>query len=219
MTKKTRLPRDPAKKERMLAAALALFAKHGYTKTTMDKVAQQAAVSKGLVFKYFGDKELLYLAVLKKAYADLLANLDWDVWQQSTDLVEMVVNATRYKMSVQLQHPDEFNVLLSAFVHQKQLPSTVATYVQQVFISNSQLTTKLVAPVLSKMDIKPGISQQDVMETIGFIVNGYTPKLQEYMLQHPEVTELKQMEPMIAELTHRLRILEYGFAADQPRPR
>ena len=108
MMKRTRLPEDPVKKARMQAAALALFASAGYQATKVDAIAAKAQVSKGLIFKYFGNKEQLYLATLRQAYDRLMAIMDEAVWQDSGDLVAMVTNATRYKISLQLQYPREF---------------------------------------------------------------------------------------------------------------
>jgi AcrR family transcriptional regulator len=61
-----RLPR--AERERQtLAAAHALFAERGYAGVTMDDVAEAVGVTKPLLYKYFGNKERLYLACMEPA--------------------------------------------------------------------------------------------------------------------------------------------------------
>lgn len=55
------------KKERILEAALALFAKQGYAATSTNAIAKKAAVSEGLLFKHFGSKQGLLDALLKEA--------------------------------------------------------------------------------------------------------------------------------------------------------
>lgn len=65
-----RLPR--AERERQaLEAAHALFAERGYAGVTMDDVADAVGVTKPLLYKYFGNKERLYLACMEPA-GDLL---------------------------------------------------------------------------------------------------------------------------------------------------
>jgi AcrR family transcriptional regulator len=65
-----RLPR--AERERqMLLAAHVLFADRGYAGVTMDDVAEAVGVTKPLLYKYFGNKERLYLACMGPA-GDLL---------------------------------------------------------------------------------------------------------------------------------------------------
>ena len=55
------------KKERILEAALELFAKQGYAATSTKAIAEKAAVSEGLLFKHFGNKQGLLDALLKEA--------------------------------------------------------------------------------------------------------------------------------------------------------
>lgn len=49
---------------RLLQAAAALFARHGYDKTTIDDVAREAGVSKGSVYLAFEGKQQLFEAML-----------------------------------------------------------------------------------------------------------------------------------------------------------
>jgi len=52
------------KKEKILKAALDLFAKDGFKPTSTSKVAKKACVSEGLIFRHFGNKEGLLKAIL-----------------------------------------------------------------------------------------------------------------------------------------------------------
>src|SRR6202166_666647 len=53
-----------AKRQRILAAALKLFAHEPYQAVTMDRVAAEAGVAKGTLYLYFPSKDALYLGVL-----------------------------------------------------------------------------------------------------------------------------------------------------------
>jgi AcrR family transcriptional regulator len=53
-----------AKRQRILAAALKLFAHEPYQAVTMDRVAAAAGVAKGTLYLYFPSKDALYLGVL-----------------------------------------------------------------------------------------------------------------------------------------------------------
>lgn len=71
------LPPDAAKaRQRILRAAIKLFAVHGLAGTSMESVARAARVAKGLVFHHFGTKQALYRAVLERIYAELRARQD-----------------------------------------------------------------------------------------------------------------------------------------------
>ncbi|HTT00129.1 MAG TPA: TetR/AcrR family transcriptional regulator [Streptosporangiaceae bacterium] len=52
-----------ARREQIIAAGLACFARSGYHTSTMADVAAQAGVSKGTPYLYFGSKQALFLAL------------------------------------------------------------------------------------------------------------------------------------------------------------
>lgn len=53
------------KKEKIIAAALKLFAKNGFIATSTRKIAHQACVSEGLIFRHFQNKEGLLNAIIE----------------------------------------------------------------------------------------------------------------------------------------------------------
>ncbi len=54
------------KKEKILLAALELFARDGFKTTSTSKVAKHAGVSEGLIFRHFRNKDGLLQAILKE---------------------------------------------------------------------------------------------------------------------------------------------------------
>jgi AcrR family transcriptional regulator len=53
-----------ARRRQLFEVALALFAEHGYSATTMDDIAEAAGVTKPLVYQHFDSKRALYLELL-----------------------------------------------------------------------------------------------------------------------------------------------------------
>ncbi|MFM1876040.1 MAG: hypothetical protein RL266_1777 [Bacteroidota bacterium] len=71
------------KQENILKAALKLFATQGYASTSTSKVAKEAGVSEGLIFRHFESKEGLLSAILEMGHelmkhkmADILTTSD-----------------------------------------------------------------------------------------------------------------------------------------------
>ncbi|CAD5946938.1 HTH-type transcriptional repressor AcnR [Planktothrix tepida] len=54
------------KAEQIFEGALQEFLVHGYAGTSMDRVASSAGVSKATVYNHFGDKEGLFIALVKR---------------------------------------------------------------------------------------------------------------------------------------------------------
>jgi TetR/AcrR family transcriptional regulator len=61
---------------RILTAAEALFAEHGFDAVSMNAIAERAGVSKANVFHHFNSKQQLYLAVIRAACHDASQRLD-----------------------------------------------------------------------------------------------------------------------------------------------
>src|SRR6056297_904187 len=59
------------KKERILHSALRLFATQGFAATATSKVAKEAGVSEGLIFRHFVNKEGLLTAVMEQCSEEL----------------------------------------------------------------------------------------------------------------------------------------------------
>ncbi len=58
------------KTEQILTGALSQFLKDGYLGASMDRIASAAGVSKQTLYSYFGDKESLFKALIKKVTTD-----------------------------------------------------------------------------------------------------------------------------------------------------
>lgn len=61
------------KGEAIAAAALRLFLRDGYERTSVDAIAAEAGVSKRTIYNRYGDKESLFLAVLRETFTAMLA--------------------------------------------------------------------------------------------------------------------------------------------------
>lgn len=56
---------QPAKRQAILEAAVAVFLREGYTRAGVDVIADEARVSKQTVYNHFGDKERLFIAAVE----------------------------------------------------------------------------------------------------------------------------------------------------------
>ena len=56
---------------KILVSALELFAKKGYSNTSISEIAKSANISKGLAYNYFKSKEMLMQEVIKILFAEI----------------------------------------------------------------------------------------------------------------------------------------------------
>jgi TetR/AcrR family transcriptional regulator, mexJK operon transcriptional repressor len=64
------------KREEIRRAALDLFIRDGYERTSVDAIAAEAGVSKRTVYNHFGDKENLFLSVLQDTFSWMIGLVD-----------------------------------------------------------------------------------------------------------------------------------------------
>ena len=63
--------RNPERtRERILSAALKEFAAHGFAGARIDTIARRAVINKRMLYHYFGDKEGLFKAVLRRKISE-----------------------------------------------------------------------------------------------------------------------------------------------------
>src|SRR5271155_5476537 len=98
------------KRERILAAALKLFAHEPYQAVTMDRVAEAAGVAKGTLYLYFPSKDALYLGVLSDGL-----DTAYRTYQASADPRLPVVERLRRSIAVMVEFYDQRRDFLQFF--------------------------------------------------------------------------------------------------------
>lgn len=63
------------KAKKILSTTIKLFIKDGIKKVTMDEIAENANVSKVTIYKYFTDKDTLYLGIGRYIFSDYISQL------------------------------------------------------------------------------------------------------------------------------------------------
>ncbi len=93
------------KQDRMINAALKVFALNGYRHASTDDIVREAAISKGLLFHYFGSKLGVYGFVYDYSVRYLLLELSTTVDAKETDLFTLMQQVERGKMHAMCGYP------------------------------------------------------------------------------------------------------------------
>ncbi len=83
-------PKDPAKREAILAAAQVLFLGNGYEGSSMEAIAAEAGVSKLTLYSHFKDKEALFSAAVKTTCETRLPRRLFQV-EEDCDIEELLL--------------------------------------------------------------------------------------------------------------------------------
>jgi AcrR family transcriptional regulator len=119
--------KSPAKREEILAAAVAEFAHRDFHEVLMDDVAARAGVGKGTLYRYFPTKEELFVAAvlreLSESHTEHLSTLD-----EAAPLRD-VLERTVSRMVGYFQGKEELLTLLQRYEHR--LPAADAALMRQ----------------------------------------------------------------------------------------
>ena len=93
------------KQDRMINAALKIFAINGYKHASTDDIVVQAGISKGLLFHYFGSKLGLYEFLYDYSVRFMKLELTRGVSENATDYFEIRKQVEMSKMQVLKNYP------------------------------------------------------------------------------------------------------------------
>ena len=82
--------KTPALEDRKLEAAARLFGTQRFHEVRMEDIAAEAEVGKGTIYRYFGDKEELYKALLARSSGQLLGRLHDELAHGDSPRVQLV---------------------------------------------------------------------------------------------------------------------------------
>jgi len=99
------------KQARILDAGTAEFAAKGFPGANINRIAQQAGISIGAMYNYFGSKDDLFLTIIDRAHG-LLEGVINEVAQAEDDIFESIEKLLRAAQSYSKQYPELTQIYL-----------------------------------------------------------------------------------------------------------
>ena len=93
------------KQDRMINAALKVFALHGYRHASTDDIVREAAISKGLLFHYFGSKLGVYSFIYDYSVRYMTLELSTTVDRKATDMFTLMKQIECARMHAMRGYP------------------------------------------------------------------------------------------------------------------
>lgn len=102
---------DPGKRERILSAAMKVFARKGFAASRVADVAREAGVADGTIYLYFASKDAILISIFEEGMQGVLDGLAKGL-KGIDDPRERLRFFCRYHLNVVEEHPDLAEVLL-----------------------------------------------------------------------------------------------------------
>ncbi len=110
--------RDPqATRARILKAASAEFARHGFAGARGERIAQRGRSSERMLYYYFGSKEGLFRAVLEAAYASL-RDAERGLRLDEMPALDALDGFCRFVWRYYVEHPEFISLVNTENLHQ-----------------------------------------------------------------------------------------------------
>jgi AcrR family transcriptional regulator len=196
--------------DRILDAALSVFRRHGFRRSSIEQAAETAGLTRQALYHYFSSKEALFRAVLERLYANALAaeiaaaKAAEDNGGSLADIIIAEIEA-------------RFRPLIASFdgsPHIEELFSEHLTQAKDVYQAFSARYSEEIASTIArvsrkqKLTLPKGVSARDLARMIEMAVHGTKSA---YPAMLPVDAFLKQLKVMV-------RMLIAGAIASPARP-
>ena len=158
------------KQDRMINAALRIFAENGYRHASTDTIVKEAGISKGLLFHYFTSKMGLFSFLFDYSVRYMLFEYDRLISAKETDYFKIRREMERAKLNVLRSYP-----YMNEFI-EKSLQENQLDVIETIEISkNNYLETLDKYNNQSKRsNLRDDISSAQLDNMIRYTVNGLT---------------------------------------------
>ena len=163
------------KQTRILNAGFRVFARNSYRKSPMNEIAEEAGISKSLLFFYFKNKKELYLFLMKNAEELTMEYLRSSGCYEEKDIFEMMYKGLLAKANMMRKFPDMSVFALKAYYEdddevKDELRKIIAPYVD--------LSTNKSLPKLDPKVFKEGLDLQMMYRDMYLASEGYMYQMQ-----------------------------------------
>lgn len=170
------------KKEKILQAALELFAEEGFRPTSTSKIAKKACVSEGLIFRHFGNKDGLLEAIIKEGeeqakilFADIVLETEpKEVIRKFFELTSKFVNTKDREDFWKLQYKIKWEMEIYGEHKMEPLQLALANAFKKLGYEKSELEAKLLLINMDGLATRFYLQKNfDVTELVEFMHSKY----------------------------------------------
>ena len=162
------------KQDRILNAAFKEFAAHGYALASTNRIAEEAAIGKGMLFYYFESKWGLYcflvdygIDYMRNEYVDLLDDGE-------DDFLQRLKHASEVKLNLYVKNPHLLNFMGSVLLDDEvDLPESIDKRLTEV-------QSKAYAKLFSNIDscrFRDDLPANQIIKLIQWSIDGYSQEV------------------------------------------
>lgn len=159
------------KQTAIIDKGIELFSKASFADVSTDLITQEAGISKGLLFHYFGSKKNFYLYLLEYAINLLTANGNPQAFENKGFYEILFENMDR-KVRLVKEHPNETYFLRFASKEEsKQVAKEKQEIMGKYMISVQKDSAEVLSKAIQTLKLKEDIDSQKLIKGLSMYVN------------------------------------------------
>ena len=166
------LPKE--KQERIINAGFRVFSRNTYRKSPVQEIADEAGISKSLLFFYFKNKKELYLFLWKKVEEITRAALAESKCYEATNIFDMMYLGLVAKVNIMRNYPDITAFSVNAYYEDDK---DVSDDIRKIVKPYTKLETNQKIPPLDPKDFKEGLDLNMMYRDMYLASEGYVWQL------------------------------------------
>lgn len=127
------------KQERIVEAAIRLFAEKGYSNTSTAEIAKVAEVSEASIFKQYGTKDKLLLSLivphLKEFFPSIADEVIGQISKANSTFEGFLTAFLKNRVEFGLENKEIFQVIIKELIYNEELKSEIIPYIFEVVTS------------------------------------------------------------------------------------
>lgn len=194
-------------KEQILDDCLAVFARHGYEKTSTVMLAETAGISRSLIFHHFKNKKELYLSLLDRCFEKGNIEMGFDKELELGDFFKAKEMISTIKHNYYRENPDLYRVIMEAFYNTpEELKAEIeARYGEMIDKKNKQLKQ-----LFKKVPLREGVDREQAFNLIKVTLDYFESKYISELVDNKNMNE-NYLQSFIEERNSFLEMIRYGI--------
>lgn len=172
-----------SKKEKIIYSALHLFAKNGFTETSIDTIAKHAEVSKGLTYSHFKNKEDLLKVVIESTITEMTNEMMQSEHRSISSLLQnlkagLVKNIDIIRLSILLLVHPQTPVQVTTLLEKQKLDlvDLISSLLEVKYKEHSKIEAELFLATIDgiTMDYVLNPSPEDLENKINYLIKKFS---------------------------------------------
>lgn len=160
-------------KEEILDTCFDVFAKHGYANTSTSMLAEEAGISKALIFHHFESKKKLYLSILDRCIEKGRIDMDFDTLIESQDFFKAKEISSITKFHYYKENPKLMKIIREAFY---MTPDGLKMEINEKYGKLNQNNEKEWKRLFSKVPLKDDVDRNQAFKLITITLDYFDQK-------------------------------------------